>query len=663
MKVEKMFEPITINKTVVKNRFVVSPMVVCMVEEDGLATERWIAYLEAKAKGGWGLIMTEDYEIAPHVGGFPALPGLYDDSQIESHRELTERVHRYGSTILAQIYHAGRETTSGIRKGTRPVGPSAIKDPTQPEIPRELSVGEIHQIVEQFGEAAVRAKKAGFDGVEVHGAHGYLINAFVSGFSNRRTDEYGGSIEGRARLAVEIVRKVREKTGEDFIICYRMSTQEYVPGGLSLAETKILAQLVEEAGADVIHCSQGVYTSSQAVIASGSTPPAHYIENTMAIRDSVNVPVIAVGRVTDPLLAEMIVAEGKADLVTMARASLADPDLPNKTLAGQRDDIIRCIGCNQGCDGRNTKWLPVRCLVNPLQGMEYKYDFSPAAQKKTVWVAGGGVSGCEAAMVAAKRGHDVVLFEKEDRLGGQWLAASTPIAKSEFTTFVIWQKKQLKDLGVKVHLNTPLTRQMVLAAKQGASEFGPAPDTVVVAAGSDPHLIPFPGVETADTPTAIDVLMGRRPVGKKILVVGAGDAGCETADHVAVHGASEVTLIDILPDILPDMPGAPKKHLLGRLKEYGVRICLETGIEEIHGKAVRLKSRLMNPETGEPVEQVWHLQGIDTIIMATGMRANSELAESLQGFPGLEVVNVGDSRKVKPGYDNIQEAFDLAYQI
>lgn len=654
MAIEKMFEPITINKTVIKNRFVVSPMVVCMVEEDGLATEQWIAYMEAKAKGGWGLIMTEDYEIAPHVGGFPALPGLYDDAQIASHRELTDRVHKHGAAILAQIYHAGRETTSEVRGGTLPVGPSAIKDPTQPEIPRELTVDEIHEIIGQFANTAARAQKAGFDGVEVHGAHGYLINAFASGFSNRRTDEYGGSIEGRARFATEIVRAVRERTGEDFIICYRMSTQEYVPGGLTLEETKILAQLVEEAGADLIHCSQGVYTTTEHVIPSSAAPRAAYTANSEAIRSAVGIPVIAVGRINDPLLAENVIREGKADMTTMARASLADPELPNKTKAGRRDDIIRCIGCNQGCDGRNTKWLPVRCLVNPLQGMEYKYDFAPSDDPQKVFVAGGGVAGCEAAIVAAMRGHEVTLFEKSDRLGGQWLAASAPIAKGEFTTFVIWQKKRLADLGVKICLDTELTVDII---REGA------PDTVIIATGSTPNLIPFKGLETAQWATAIDVLMGRAPVGNKVLVVGGGDAGCETADHIALHGSTDVTVIDIVDEIVPDMPTAPKKSLLGRMKDSGIKICLQTGIDEICGSSIRLKSVVTGEETGEKEERIWSMHDVDTIIMATGMRSDTALAEALQDVEGVRVINVGDSSKVKSGYYNIQEAFDMAYEL
>ena len=280
----KVFEPFKINQMELKNSMVVSAMVTNYCSEDGMATEKFIAYHEHKAKGGWGLIITEDYAVTPTAGGFKKLPGLWEDGQIESHKELTRRIHEAGGKIAAQIYHAGRETSSAIT-GEQPVGPSALKDPTMPETPREMTVEEIHELVEQFGDCARRAKEAGFDAVEVHGAHGYLIGAFASPL-------------------------------------YRMSAVEYVPGGLEIEESKILARLVEEAGADCIHCSQGVYASTHVIIPPSVVPRAAYVENAAEIKKVVDIPVIAVGRINDVEIAESVLQADKADLVTMARASL-----------------------------------------------------------------------------------------------------------------------------------------------------------------------------------------------------------------------------------------------------------------------------------------------------------------------------------------------------
>ena len=249
------------------------------------------------------------------------LPGLWEDGQIESHKELTRRIHEVGGKIAAQIYHAGRETSSAIT-GEQPIGPSALKDPTMPETPREMTVEEIHELVEQFGDCARRAKEAGFDAVEVHGAHGYLIGAFASPFSNKRSDEYGGTIRNRARFAMEIIENIKEKCGKDYPVLYRMSAVEYVPGGLEIEESKILARLVEEAGADCIHCSQGVYASTHVIIPPSVVPRAAYVENAAEIKKVVDIPVIAVGRINDVEIAESVLQADKADLVTMARASL-----------------------------------------------------------------------------------------------------------------------------------------------------------------------------------------------------------------------------------------------------------------------------------------------------------------------------------------------------
>ena len=334
------------------------------------------------------------------------------DGQIESHRKLTERVHAAGGKIAAQIYHAGRETSSAVT-GVQPVAPSAVREPSMPETPRELTIPEIHTLVEQFGDCAKRAKAAGFDAVEVHGAHGYLAGAFASPFSNKRSDEYGGTIRNRARFGMEIIRNIKEKCGKDYPVLYRISSVEYVPGGLDIEESKVIARLMEEAGADCIQCSQGVYASTHTIIPPSVFLRAGYVEHAAEMKKAVQIPVIAVGRINDVEIAESVLQSKKADLVTMARASLADPELPNKVLKGRGDEVIRCIGCLQGCIGENGKGNGIRCLVNPLTGMEDEYDLTPAEKAKQVLVIGGGIAGCEAAISAALKGHKVTLIEKK----------------------------------------------------------------------------------------------------------------------------------------------------------------------------------------------------------------------------------------------------------
>lgn len=637
----KLLEPIMINHMELKNRMVVSAMVTNYCDPDGNATEKYIAYHEHKAKGGWGLIITEDYAISPTAGAFIRLPGLWQDGQIASHKRLTDRVHTAGGTIAAQLYHAGRETTRAIT-GAQPVAPSAIKDPTMPDIPRALTIEEIHSIISLFGDAALRAKKAGFDAVEIHGAHGYLVGQFVSPFSNKRTDEYGGSVRNRARFAVEIVKDIKEKCGKDFPVLYRMSAQEYVPGGLGLEEAKALALLLQEAGVDCFHVSQGIYTSGKVIIPSFMTPKGAFTANAAAIRSAVDVPVIAVGRINDPDVAEAILRSGEADMVTMARASLADPELPNKVKAGQFDRISRCIGCLQGCSGENGKGNSVRCLVNPLTGMEDTYDLSPAAQPKNVIVVGGGVSGCEAAISAAMKGHKVTLLEESDHLGGQWIAAAVPLGKGDFTSLIVWQKNELKRLGVTVRLNTKGTIANIRLLH---------PDVVIAACGSHPFIPRIEGAGQDFVATAHDVLMGKTAPGRRVAVIGGGLVGAETADMLSLQ-AEQVSIIEMLPQIMKDAEPTPAALMMERFRQHHVAIYTSTKLVKIGDHSI-----LLDHEGTQTC-----LEHLDQVIIAIGVRANTELTDHLDEL-GCRAIRVGDAAKVKNGYLGIREGFEAGLSI
>lgn len=558
------------------------------------------------------------------------------DGQIESHRKLTERVHAAGGKIAAQIYHAGRETSSAVT-GVQPVAPSAVREPSMPETPRELTIPEIHTLVEQFGDCAKRAKAAGFDAVEVHGAHGYLAGAFASPFSNKRSDEYGGTIRNRARFGMEIIRNIKEKCGKDYPVLYRISSVEYVPGGLDIEESKVIARLMEEAGADCIHCSQGVYASTHTIIPPSVFPWAGYVEHAAEMKKAVQIPVIAVGRINDVEIAESVLQSKKADLVTMARASLADPELPNKVLKGRGDEAIRCIGCLQGCIGENGKGNGIRCLVNPLTGMEDEYDLTLAEKAKQVLVIGGGIAGCEAAISAALKGHKVTLIEKNNRLGGQWIPASVPIGKSEFTSFLCWQKSMLEKMHVQILLNTTVDAELIKLYE---------PDTVIIATGSRPFIPPIQGADQNFVVAAHDVLLGKTEPGNRVVVIGGGLVGAETADMLGQQ-CEQVTIIEMLPQIMKDGEAAPTKYMKERFFQNGVQIHTSTKLLEIGDHTV----------TAEKDGERFVLENIDTVIIAVGVKTDRTLLDSMEHV-SCKVLKVGDANGVKNGYLGIREGYE-----
>lgn len=642
MELKRIFEPITINGTTFRNRMVVSAMVTNYCNEDGTPSEKFMAYHEHKAKGGYGIIITEDFAVTRTAGASKTLAGIWDDCQIKPWKVFTDRIHNAGAKTIAQIYHAGRQTSSQIT-GEQPIAPSAIKDPTMPEIPREMSTEEIHRLVQAFADAAVRAKKAGFDGVEIHGAHGYLINEFVSPFSNKRCDEYGGSTENRTRFPREIIQSVRKAVGSDFPIFYRMSSEEYVPGGLEIEEAKLIAKLMEDAGADCIHCSQGVFATGHIIIPPAPVPVGGFVHHAAALKSVVNIPVIAVGRINDPMLAESILASGSADLCTMARASLADPEMPEKAKRGECAAILHCIGCVQGCAGEHEKGNPIRCLVNPLTGMEDEYDLTPVATPKSVVVVGGGVSGCEAAIAAAQKGHHVTLLEKSNELGGQWIAASIPMAKGDFSSFIVWQKYMLKKLGVEIKTNTEVTRELLDQM---------APDAVILATGSNPAMPPIKGLREYGV-VAQKVLRGEAQTGDKVVVIGGGLVGAETADYLAEHGCSDVTIVEMLPQIVKDGEPAPTYYLKKRMSEYSVKVLTSAAVQEVKENAVVYKKD----------EQFVEINDVDTTVIAIGVRANTVLEEALKGCT-YKVVSVGDCHeRAKNGYRGIQEGYEAGLRI
>ncbi|MRR16932.1 MAG: FAD-dependent oxidoreductase [Deltaproteobacteria bacterium] len=636
-----IFSPIRIGRMEIPNRLVVPAMVMNFCNADGTATERYTAYHEAKALGGWGLIITEDYAVSPTGRGFPNIPGLWQDEQIESHARFTRRIHESGGRIFAQIYHAGRQTSQRCI-GSQPVAPSPIPCPLMQEMPRELALREIAEIVEQFGECARRVKEAGFDGLEIHGGHGYLIAQFMSLSSNKRTDAYGGSLQNRMRFPLEVLGSIRARVGKDFPVIFRISGDELVPGGRNIEDTKAISRMLEEASVDALHISAGAYGSFYAIAPPAAVSHGWITDYAREVKSVVGIPVITVGRINDPWLADEIIASGKADLVAMGRASLADPALPDKALRGKVDDINACIGCLQGCIGRISLYQPATCMVNPVLGQEAELAIKPAGVRKKVFVAGGGPAGMEAAWVAAVRGHEVHLFEKFAKLGGEFYSAAIPPNKGEIAGFIIWLAKQMADHQVSVHLQTELTQKTVDEQK---------PDAVIIATGSKPLGMALTCPPKVSIVTAQDVLTGKTDARGRIAIIGGGMIGTETANHLAHHG-KQVTIVEMLPRIAADVTPSAREFLFKDLAAKDVRVYVNAKVKEMRPEGLIIEKEGREENIGR----------FDTLVLATGVEPVSELAETLTGKVP-EIFVIGDAVKIRKALEAIAEGYQAGLKI
>lgn len=638
---DNLFSTFEIKGKTLKNRTVVAPMVMNLCNLDGTCTERFTQYHEAKAKGGFGMIITEDFAVMPNGKGFVRIPGLWEDSQTDTFKEFTRRIHAQGSLVVAQIYHCGRQTTSKIT-GEQPWAPSADPCPLDWEIPHEMTIEEIKQVEDAFGDCARRAEEAGFDGIELHGAHGYLLAQFMSPYSNQRTDEYGGPLENRIRFAEEVIRNVRSKVSDDFIVGYRISGDEHVSGGRTIEDTKTIVPYLEKAGIDYVHVTAGCYGAVNALCPSMYTRHAWIADDAKEIKQVTNLPVISVGRYNDMRIADEVLGCGKADLIAFGRASLADPEAPNKAKEGRFEDIITCIGCEQGCLGGIYEQVAGQCILNPFTANEYNTPYTvKAEQPKKVMVVGAGPAGAEAAIEAAKAGHQVEVYEKRRWAGGQFRLGSVPPSKGEIAGFIRWQMKQLEKLNVPVYYETEVTKELVLEKK---------PDVVIVATGAE-SIVPsrIPGVNLPNVITAHDVLEGKAIAGERNVVIGGGSVGCETANYIA-SSHKKVTLVEMLDDIAMGEQTAPRWDLLSDMEKHHVRVCTETTVKEIREDSVVLEGYV-----NETVK-------VDKVILAIGSKPVNKLAEELKET-GIRVEVIGDAVKTGLANKAIREGFDLGRSL
>ena len=618
----KLFEPGKIGKLSLKNRIVMSPMDIgALAKPDGRLSQQAINFYIARARGGTGLIMTS-------VACIP---------QIELN-QLAEAVHDYGAKIAFQVFAGpGRIADAGA------VAPSALPCFRDPNITaRELATEEVEQLAQSFQFSAEMLRGAGIDAVDLNCHAGYLVDEFMTALWNKRSDKYGGDLEGRLRFPLEIIEAIKRGAGADFPIIFRFGLTHYLEGGREVDEGLEIAHRLEAAGVAALDITAGCYETFYWVALPTTQPPGCLVNLAEMARKVVNIPVMAVGKLGYPELAERVLQEGKADFIILGRALLADPEWPNKVKEGRLEDIRPCIGDLEGCWNRQRSGEPISCTVNPACGMEREFAIKPAERGKTVLVVGGGPGGMEAARVAALRGHKVTLWEKGNALGGNLIPASTPDFKQDYRRLINYLSTQIKKLGVATELNKEATLEQIQKTK---------PEVVFIATGSTPIIPEILGAEKAKVVTAIDVLLGRKKAGESVVVIGGGLVGCETALYLAQKG-KKLTIVEILDSVARDMFEANRMHLLKLLADTNVEILTETSVAEIMDDSVVIVNKYGKRSKLEA----------DTVVLAVGLKSNRRLEGALKDkVPKTHVI--GDCVEPRKLLNAIWEGFRFARLI
>ena len=646
----KLFEPGKIGKLPLKNRIVMAAMG-CggLAQPDGRLSPRGIDHFAARAKGGTGLIITGFLRVTRELEQTPDKAFVrnlvVDDAMYLTWlNELADAVHDYGAKIAVQLTAGqGRVTFPDyVRKEGIAVAPSTLPSFWNPNVmARELTLEEIERLVQAFESAAEIVSQAGIDAIELHGHEGYLFDQFKTALWNKRTDKYGGNLEGRLRFSMEVIEAIKRGAGTDFPIIYRFGLTHYLAGGREIEEGLEIARRLEAAGIAALDVDAGCYETWYWAHPPTTLPPGCMVDMAEMAKKVVNIPVMAVGKVGYPELAERVLQEGKADFIALGRPLLADPEWPKKVKEGRLEDIRPCLGDHE-CVERIMHRKYLSCTVNPQVGMEKEFAIRPAQKKISVLVVGGGPGGMEAARVTALRGHKVTLWEKGDALGGNLIPASTPDFKQDYRMLIDYLSTQIRKLGVNIELGKQATPEAILKMN---------PEVVFIATGGTPLIPDIPGIEKSKVVTAVDLLLGRKEAGETVVMLGGGLVGCETALHLAQKGR-KLTIVETLDDIARDMCTPNRMHLLQLLKDEKVDILTESNVLEIKDEGVVIADK-----SGKR-----SILSADTVVLALGLKSSDQLSETIRDKVP-EVYAIGDCVEPRKVTNAIWEGFRTARLI
>ena len=637
---QPLFSPFSIKGIQLKNRIVMPGLASFLIENDGGISDAAVEHYRRRAGGGPAMIIMEACAVSPEGVVSNHQARIHDDRLIDGLSRIAAVIKSEGSVPAVQLHHGGRQTSIKVIK-RKPVAPSPIPCPTIRGDVEPLSIDGIQEIVQKFGDAADRARQAGFELIEIHGAHGYLINQFLSKISNIREDEYGGDTVGRSRFAIEIVEALRRRLGPDFPLSFKISAQEFVPGGLTVEESIEILKYLVPAGIDVVQVSAGNDITPEWICQPMFMPKACLADSADQVKKALNIPVMAVGRINDPLVANEILLKSQADLVCIGRGLLADPEMPNKASQGRLDEIRTCIACNTCMESIFRKGR-IECLVNPMLGREKEMAIVPTQNPKKVMVVGGGPGGLNVAWVAAKRGHTVHVYEKRGSLGGQLLPGSTPGHKKELLSLIKFQKKQIEKFGVTCHLNHEVKIEDIRAMN---------PDVVILATGSQPLIPRVEGIDRDIVLTYEDVLNEASPIFKKAVVIGGGATGLELALHLAEYGCA-ISVVEMMDKIGTGLESMTRKILLRKLKEAQVKIMSET-------RLIRVEANGVVVARSDGTEQTLEAE---KVILAAGNRPLNDLYKKVKTL-GYETYQIGDCLETRSAKAAIYDSAVLARSI
>ena len=636
MKYKHIFTPGKIGSLEVKNRLLMAPMSVYLANPDGTVSDELIAFYVERAKGGMGLIFTEYAFVNPVGRSCPRQTSAAEDSMIPGLKRMADAVHAAGAKICLQIQHGGR------RSIVEPTAPSAIPMLKNSPTPRVYTTEEVYQLIDDFVRAGIRAKKAGYDMVEIHCSHGYLLSDFVSPRSNRRTDEFGGTVENRAKAVTKIIQGIKENCGSDFPISIRLSGDELVTDGNKKRDAAALAMILEDAGADLINVSCGVCGVGHG-IAPAAKETGHNVEAAEEIHRAVDIATAVAGRITEPSYVEFLLKADKVQFVSLGRALFADAEFAKKAAEGREEEIAPCVGCLQRCysqfghGGRHRG-----CMINPFAMRETVLKIEEAKKKKKIYIVGAGPAGLEAAWIAAKRGHSVTIYDKNPMPGGQFLLAAVPPHKQQLARAVTYYRSMCEKYGVRIHYSTEADAQLLKEGK---------PDVIILATGGVPMFPDIPGLRDSGVLSSADVLSGASLTGDKMLVLGGGLQGAETADFLGQYGY-DVTVVEMQDGIALEDPDAVRAMLLQRLAENHVKLLTSAVVKRVYGDGADYE------KDGKRES----LRGFDQVIAAFGVKSYNPLEEELKDFDG-ELKVIGDAASVSNAVEAIYQGALIGLEL